>query len=113
MLVEFAAGRAESVILRHNFVVLNGDNFLIYMVESNFLPHIIKNVSFSQGLLLTIPLRCMLVEFAAGRAKNVVLRHYLVDDSVKKYSFFCEKLIFDHLKLKMCHFRNVVNQLYL
>ena len=40
----------------------------------------------------------MIVEFAAGRAKNVVLRHYLVDDIVKKYLFFCEKVILDPLK---------------
>ena len=42
----------------------------------------------SQVLPYIIPIRSMLVEFAAGTVKNVVLRQYLVDDIVKKYLTF-------------------------
>ena len=54
MLVEFAAGRAKNVIVKHNFI----DK--------------IKNVAFLQDFPFTTPLRSMLVEFAPGTVKNKV-----------------------------------------
>ena len=72
MLIEFAAGRAKNVIVKHNFIDGNVEKYIIFLRETHLLHLKIKNVAFLHDFPFTTPLRSMLVEFAPGTVKNKV-----------------------------------------
>ena len=78
MIVEFAAGRAKNVVLRHYLVDDIVKKYLFFLRKSHFRPLKIKNVGFFQVFPSIIPIRSMLVEFAPGTMKNEVWGLYSV-----------------------------------
>ena len=90
MLVDFAAGRAKNVIVKHNFVDGNVEKYLIFLPETHLLNLKIKNVAFLHEFPFTTPLRSMLVEFAPDRVKNEVWGQYFVQVFPRSRSLYKE-----------------------